>query len=213
MKHSKKYPFICDICGEVFSRNQQFQVHLTIHERDRKNSRVWTCPQCNEGFTKKYLYRNHLQVTKHQDRSMICELCGAQFNDNVKLNQHIKRVHNGIARKCQYCDQVFDQKCNLDRHMRLHTQVNKTFICEHCGDAYYTNEAVRQHCITAHEQRPKVACTVCQKEFKNTRSLRIHIASHSDQRPFACSQCPQVIIWYKHNCDVFNYNHLIRPLS
>lgn len=67
--------------------------------------------------------------------------------------------------------------------MRLHTQVKKTFICEHCGDAYYTNEAVRQHCITAHEQRPKVACTVCQKEFKNTRSLRIHIASHSDQRP------------------------------
>lgn len=92
IKHSKKFPFICDTCGEVFSRNQQFQVHLTIHERVRKSTKLLTCPQCNESFTKKYLYRKHLQLTKHQDKdqSMICELCGSQFNDNLKLSQHIK---------------------------------------------------------------------------------------------------------------------------
>lgn len=91
IKHSKKFPFICNTCGEVFSRNQQFQIHVKIHERDSKNAKSWTCPQCNEKFTKKFLYRKHLQLSKHEDMR-ICEQCGSQFNDNIKLNQHISVI-------------------------------------------------------------------------------------------------------------------------
>lgn len=42
MEHNRQFhiherPFICELCGESFSRNQQFQVHTQAHEKKNKN--------------------------------------------------------------------------------------------------------------------------------------------------------------------------------
>lgn len=93
---------------------------------------------------------------------------------------------------CPYCEKMFALKSNLDRHIRLHMEVVKSFVCEHCGAEYFTNSALKEHCISAHKEIKPFECGVCKKRFSHQRSLRKHALSHSDERPFQCTLCPQV---------------------
>lgn len=81
---------------------------------------------------------------------------------------------------------------NLRRHERMHLEVEKMFVCEHCGSEYFTNSALKDHYTSAHTDIRPFECDICNKRFIHQRSLRKHAQSHSDERPFSCNLCEQV---------------------
>lgn len=182
-----------------------------------------TCPECSESFPTLAVYRKHLADKNHTDNPAICDICGDRFNGLPLLKKHVLKMHKqgkpknlpftpdlqkflpinlvhfgADAKKygCKYCEKSFTLKSNLERHMRMHTEVQKGFICEKCGTEYFSSQALKDHCNQAHVEMKPFECNFCKKRFSHQRSLRKHAQSHSEERPFVCDICVQVS-WVK----------------
>ncbi|XP_041741496.2 zinc finger protein 22-like isoform X2 [Coregonus clupeaformis] len=67
---------------------------------------------------------------------------------------------------CTQCGAVFCALSQLEAHMLAHT-------VPHSGD-------------TSHRQ---ILCTVCWKSFTSTSYLKVHLRSHTNEKPFHCGVC------------------------
>ncbi|EDS35269.1 gastrula zinc finger protein XLCGF46.1 [Culex quinquefasciatus] len=158
--HHKNRPHICEHCGETFSRNQQYQVHVQGHfinkmkmqEQNSKKTYKYSCRSCGIVFNNQKYLEKHVQKTGHQAEGVICETCGAVFSSNIKLHQHVARTHKNEKRfTCEHCSKVFNQKANLDRHLLLHTNISeKSYPCEQCSASYLSMASLREHIKVAH---------------------------------------------------------------
>lgn len=147
-------------------------------------------------FPRKKNHRQHLDETGHKPEGAICEVCGAGFNSKNALAQHVNRTHKKADNsfECHICQNKFSLKANLERHVQLHTEVKRTFVCDQCGSSYFTYQALRDHFNNAHTDTSECKCTLCGKVFSSARSLQRHLPSHSEERPHCCPLCPQVCI-------------------
>ncbi|KAL5287404.1 hypothetical protein ACFFRR_008361 [Megaselia abdita] len=174
--HSKEFPFVCETCGESYSRRQQFHAHVEAHNKKE--------------------FKNE---TGHRVDGAICEICGTELQSKNALAQHIIREHKkDNFFECHICQNRFTLKANLERHVQLHTEVKRTYVCEQCGSSYFTYLALREHYSNAHTDASECKCTLCGKTFGSVKSLQRHLPSHSEERPHNCCYCPQTFKWKTH---------------
>ncbi|KFB46887.1 zinc finger protein [Anopheles sinensis] len=199
--YHKNRPHICEHCGETFTRNQQYQIHVQGHfisqkrvaEQNCKKIHKHCCKTCGIVFNNQKYLEKHIQKTNHQTEGVVCEICGAIFCNSVKLNHHVTRMHNN----------VFSQKASLERTMLLQqtstSVVEKSYCCDHCGLAFLSQTTLRDHIKLAHTSLPedvkssqtatenKFECNICNKLFAAKRSLKRHKLCHSEERAFRCT--------------------------
>ncbi|XP_058829383.1 uncharacterized protein LOC131688841 [Topomyia yanbarensis] len=214
--YHKNRPHICEHCGETFTRNQQYQVHVQGHfiskarvqEQNCKKTYKYSCRTCGIVFNNQKYLEKHVQKTCHQAEGVACDTCGAIFPSDIKLYQHIARTHKNDKRfTCEHCAKVFNQKANLDRHLLLHTNVpEKNYPCEQCDASYLSMASLKEHAKIAHSGDDKFECNICNKLFAAKRSLKRHKLCHSEERPFPCTveNCKEA---YK------NQSHLARHMK
>ncbi|XP_059620047.1 zinc finger and BTB domain-containing protein 41-like [Phlebotomus argentipes] len=192
-KHLEEFPFVCDICGESMSRNQQFQAHLEAHKRKPVKIEVPKVPKIREKKPKKNRYAIVLPD------GVICSFCGAQFPNPSLLNIHKACHHSNRTFQCEVCSMVFKLRSNYLRHKKIHTVQEKKHVCETCGAKYSTKSALKDHTKLAHDKMG-FSCEVCGKVFGVERFLKRHSKTHSSERPYACDLCPQTFK-IRHHCD------------
>jgi len=95
-KHSKKLKGkICPYCSKAFDYQPSFEAHVARHTDDRQ----YSCEECGKAFlTKKHLYvhkRGHTLPSA-------CELCPKAFQFNALLEDHIRKVHEGLELTCRW---------------------------------------------------------------------------------------------------------------
>lgn len=86
---------------------------------------------------------------------------------------------------CRYCDRVFKQTENRDKHEKTH----KDFLAYDCGYCYKnfkSQELLREH-LRIHIEQTKFSCThpSCTEVFQDRRSLREHKNTHEPEE-FIC---------------------------
>ncbi|KAH8258288.1 hypothetical protein KR038_009275 [Drosophila bunnanda] len=188
--HVKEFPFVCETCGESYSRKQQFHAHVESH--NKKEIKTFPCGECGVKFPQKKL-QQHFEETGHKADGAICEVCGEEFQSKNALYQHIIRVHKrDNFFECHICHNRFTLKANLERHVQLHTEVKRPYVCDLCGSSYYTYPALKEHYSNAHVDVSECKCTLCGKRFGSAKSLQRHLPSHSEERPHCCNYCDQV---------------------
>ena len=131
---------------------------------------------------------NHLNITvPHQQ------------NKKLTNKQTIDQQFIG----CLLCDSIFTgptRKVSLERHLLSHTR-EKPYTCTepNCDKAYHRNSELLRHVRTSHLGLRPFTCTECSRKFQSVTTLNNHMASHSDERSYACDKCDKT---YKYKQDL-----------
>ena len=73
------------------------------------------------------------------------------------------------------------------RHGLTHAN-EKPFKCITCGTCYRTMVALRLH-ARKHIATVRHVCPICMRNFVLISSWKNHMCTHTDERPYECSQC------------------------
>ncbi|KAK3862793.1 hypothetical protein Pcinc_031372 [Petrolisthes cinctipes] len=132
--------------------------------------------------------RGHqMEVTRgeYNGSSLIKTSDMSERKENVNDNK--KDVFNGKTFKCDQCNSVFSQKCNLKRHIRLHSGY-KPYHCKECNASFYEQDSLKKHMRTHTGEKP-YKCEECNVSFSHSGHLKTHKRIHSGEKPYSCQEC------------------------
>jgi hypothetical protein len=89
---------MCSHCCLTFAETSAYKAHLAMHESEASNGPPTMVPLSGHSTsTYSHQFQPQQQFTK-------CPLCDLKFNNNFRLNEHM-RLHNS-AHTCEICQKV-----------------------------------------------------------------------------------------------------------
>ncbi|GJQ84970.1 hypothetical protein Trydic_g570 [Trypoxylus dichotomus] len=147
---------------------------------------IHKCHRCNKAFAMPEYQARHVQED-HIDKPYTC-LRGEQLISH--LTAHLNSTKIDI--KCSMRDKQFTRSDHLAKHLKLHLQQDKCYICNECGKAFnrFDNLKTHQKIHTRKKRSSKLHhCVHCGKEFMRPYNMVVLIRRHTGVRPYKCSQC------------------------
>ena len=89
---------------------------------------------------------------------------------------------------CIDCDMVFDTPAKRTYHMDT-MHSNRTYQCTLCNKHFSSSTSMRRHRLV-HQNFGEFTCKICNKSMKRKGSLREHMRTHTGEKPFSCPHCP-----------------------
>ncbi|XP_055531115.1 zinc finger protein 37-like [Wyeomyia smithii] len=129
----------------------------------------------------------------NQDRTEYrfqCQYCDARFKAAINLKLHTNTHTGERPYKCQLCDKSFAHPSNLSVHSKLHMQgrvkregapSEKKFQCPYCHTLFALAFQLKIHINTHTGQKPYV-CKNCGKGFAQPSNLHVHVKKHCHKR-------------------------------
>ena len=170
--------------GDV-SSNQLDSVDQVNDGSDKANY----CDVCDKTYSLKGNFRYHMLI--HKYGPLKCNDCDKTFKSVAGLSLH-KQMHNPTE-ACPHCEHKAPNQSTLKRHInRVHFRGDssrKPHLCDHCGNRFYTADALNSHVIT-HVRDKQYKCSHCDHATHTEILLAKHIKNmHVDQDPFICNIC------------------------
>jgi len=184
--HSKEVTeTTCTICGARFPTPTSHRSHVeSVHMK----MKPFSCDQCGKSFSKKGGLKIHMEAAHGALPSLMCNICGAALKNEQTLKDHIFRRHKDHQAanipdekrneiwKCEECEQVFDHKANLAKHMRKHR--TETHIpCPMCPQRFIAPPYLRNHVLSNHLKvtiKP-FTCVLCAKTYSRSKDAWEHV--------------------------------------
>jgi hypothetical protein len=160
--------FNCKFCNNLFTTHKDIVFH-TLRCHNNNQVAVYKCSLCDDKLNSKALLNLHLQqhefivnlnkpaaviikppppVVKRGSLSLICQLCGYEFENSFFLNQH-KSLHlsENLKRqfKCHLCQVTFSKTEQLLRHMIVHQANELDFVCKVCYSTFSRKQDLDRH--------------------------------------------------------------------
>lgn len=132
------------------------------------------------------------QITPEND-FYICDVCDRKFNKKREIIQHMQEEHISREFICpeDECGKQFSLLRSYRKHLHTHSpnSPEAKWICEYCAKCFNTKYKLTLHSRSHTNVRP-YQCSQCPASFKQKTDLNSHLMSlHSDDRPFLCKDC------------------------
>ncbi|XP_065080659.1 zinc finger protein 546-like isoform X2 [Ochlerotatus camptorhynchus] len=150
--------FSCLECDKQFTSEAHRSTHMDSHVFKMRHIPVKTrrpkeeldkleykfqCDQCDAKYRLQRSLDSHRR--KHKLPPLVCDSCGAVFENKTYLKHHIIYKHTKDFRHiCDFCKKAFATSSDLLRHRRIHTK-ECPYQCSQCGDRFITNNAYNRH--------------------------------------------------------------------
>jgi uncharacterized Zn-finger protein len=203
--------FKCKLCPSTFKEKRYFQSHFqTVH--GKKKGLTCNVAGCQESFVYRaqrlrHLRQKHPEFYEESDEEnqevpepVECELCNSMFADQVELEDHIKKEHDGNDEEttCDRCSPP--KKFKKTKYLLLHVQAihsDQTFQCNQCSKSFSFQRSLMRHIKGVHEDIRDFNCEEqdCEKSFRNSYELKQHmIGQHNkgDKSDRTCKVCFKV---------------------
>lgn len=186
----------CSTCGKVLSSHKACVEHeINVHGDLSNAEQFYRCEFCPKIFANRSLHDNHL--TSHTDeRKFQCHLCALTFKTTGNLTAHLATIHEpedngGLVKKfqCKFCPKTFRFPAQIQQHERVHTK-EKPFNCKLCGKGFSVKCNLKAHMETHKSIEDRIfKCSECDHRATSLPLLRLHMNSHTGERPFVCNLC------------------------
>ncbi|XP_016893514.1 zinc finger protein 1035 [Cynoglossus semilaevis] len=175
-KHEEKSLIPCS-CGQYFSSSRlslhqakckqtPLQENCSAQKMPPKSSTTkkpqLKCPHCTKRFKYKSLLLRHL-VTHKGDQSCACVHCGHKYKSRAVCLQHEA-----------LCERV---------------SLAKVTNVTNDGSADDISKQSLEDAKQSQADTSELKCKFCTKTFTKPRSLRYHILSHNEVKPYRCKSC------------------------
>lgn len=154
---------ITEVLGAVQSVDEKFSEENEIvltqpnHSSPLKKSiqtEHFECLTCHKVFAQKKILKRHLKI-HNPNKPYVCKTCNMGFVESSNLRKHEKK-HTGELRNVE----------------------GKPNLCSVCGNAFKWASSLSKH--MKHHTRHKILnCPYCPKYYVESRSLNIHLRSHT----------------------------------
>ncbi|KAJ0171028.1 hypothetical protein K1T71_013227 [Dendrolimus kikuchii] len=149
----------------------------------------FVCKDCAMGYNTKESYDEHMKEHSVHLGSYLCELCNTHYQTSEALDEHKQSHYTRYA--CSFCRTQFKQKETAGCHIIQLHKPDAMFGCCYCSKGFRRVSFLKVHEETCPNKK-KIACDVCQKEFKNKIQLALHKRIHKNNRkkvPLTCKIC------------------------
>ncbi|XP_071947698.1 uncharacterized protein [Antedon mediterranea] len=126
----------------------------------------------------------------NEKRVYSCKFCNSAYSKLRELRLHYGEAHS----RCTKCTRVFRFAADMERHMKSHqrrdfSQGPKRYVCTYCGRNCGYSSALKIHIRTHTGEKPFV-CQFCDQRFIQSINLRRHIlTNHEKETPYECKTC------------------------
>ncbi|XP_063632101.1 GDNF-inducible zinc finger protein 1-like isoform X5 [Cydia splendana] len=169
--------------------SQEFNNFHSLLDHMRKHYRNFICDVCDEG----YLSYNSMKTHQHGHNigEYTCKECNKLFSSTLKLKNHTRVVHLGIKRnKCGYCGEKFAElNWKLDHLEKVHGIKKPEFKCTVCNKKFSCSKSLRNHKRGFHLMEKDQTCPDCGMKFFQKHTLKHHMTIHTGMRAFQCAVC------------------------
>ncbi len=185
--HNENRPvFGCTICGKEYLSKYPLDDHIN---KEHSKEIVYSCDKCDyTTLTASAFYFHGREV--HNTKEFKCFECDDIFADKLKLNFHVKKVHDSKGLPtCEICNISYAKRSRLNRHnANLHTP--KTLRCRKCKHVAKSLYELRQHTADKHARPKPYQCEYCSKSYQYPSSLYKHTNDyHTKTREYSCDLC------------------------
>lgn len=150
------------------------------------NRRYYECRHCDYKTQRKYNLSRHLD-NHAQIKKFSCLTCGKKFNENYRLDEHVRCVHNKEM-SCEMCGKAFRSKTGLQYHLDSHLE-KFSCACTICGKQFVRQYSLHIHMKRRHAEGQEFLCSCCKEVFQSKALWTAHKAKCGLATPVLCPEC------------------------
>ncbi|XP_069814172.1 oocyte zinc finger protein XlCOF6-like [Dendropsophus ebraccatus] len=159
-----------------------------VTKRNLVKESARTRSQCRKLTNRPSLVANHLKNSADKKQSYKCSSCQLEFETKDTYKVHVQCHKHGGGFTCLYCDCFMSEWDPMEKHIKSHRLVRKSYQCQVCEKRFMTQSAWKSH-MRGHDQKSEVfLCTKCPLSFDSESVRNLHVTCHTED-VFKCCQC------------------------
>ncbi|KAG8242404.1 hypothetical protein J6590_066907 [Homalodisca vitripennis] len=186
----------CSTCQKWYLGPEKLKMHVKAAHLDCNKERDAVCSICEKRFSNVQNLKQHMET--HDATDCLCDICGKSIKGKSAMKRHMQYEHSRSGTfVCKSCNEQFDMEVKLMRHRKkVHSKraIPLPVFCEMCGKEYKSKAILKNHRLTHFDEKP-FECEICGASFKQQSTLNTHRRVHNSEGKFRCNNCEMTFKW------------------